>query len=328
MTDMNNQIERRALYTLLRMNWLQDSSMSAEQWQIEDYSSIPTSTLFDRLNAFQIQLDSASLHAYAEECDSPEDYVDFLTADRPFSHEEEDQIYLIVFELWQRFLSEKLCLSTLCYQIDLQISLFNQGNLYNARLLQDLLSQMIQILKNSSDEGINPEEAFSSVSRYFANELSTFLYDYISEQLNNDTLNYANELIEDLGIFLKSDKWFDLIKLRINGQNPQKRIAQIIEENYIENDLEFDLEFLSLLVVIGDLGSFKKTLEATLPLLKFEEDFHDLLQICADFYHRLDQENIESVLISLLKRRQSMPLSNQIVPSDPGISLLKQILSL
>ena len=31
------QIERRALYNLMRMNWQIDPSLPAEPWQVEDY---------------------------------------------------------------------------------------------------------------------------------------------------------------------------------------------------------------------------------------------------------------------------------------------------
>jgi len=328
MTHIQNQIARRALYSLLRLNWLHDPSMSAEQWQIEDYSVIPTSTLFNRLTLFQIQLDAQAFHAYAEECDSPEDFADFLTDDRDYLPDQEDQIYLIVFELWLRLLPERVTLSTLCHQIDKEITLFNQGDFYNARNLQDLISQLIQLLKNSMDEGIPPAKLLSSVSQYFANDFSSFLYDYISDQIDNEMLAYANDLVEDFAPFLKNDRWFELIKLRINNQSPQKRIAQIFESNLISDDLEFNLELLSLLVKFGDPASFKKALKATIPLMRREEDFQDLIQIGMDFYHRLDQELQEAELLNLLNQRKEIPLSREISPSDTGIPLFKKIFSI
>ena len=57
-----NDIERRALYYLLRINWLSEPNMPVEPWQIEDYKAKPIQELFERLKAFQITLDRVEFY--------------------------------------------------------------------------------------------------------------------------------------------------------------------------------------------------------------------------------------------------------------------------
>ena len=42
-------IDRKALYNLLRLNWLRDPSLDVEPWQVEDYRHLELETLYERL---------------------------------------------------------------------------------------------------------------------------------------------------------------------------------------------------------------------------------------------------------------------------------------
>jgi hypothetical protein len=179
-----NAIERRALYNLLRMNWLNEPTLSVESWQVEDYRSLPLPDLFERLKQFNIQLDRVSFIAYADECDSPEDLTEHLIGDRNLPTAQEDQVYLLIFELWRRLMSEKPSLSILCNELDHQIFLYDRHELDNPLALQDALTHFIEILDENVDEGIPPEQAFKLISPYFANDMETFLYDFIAEQID------------------------------------------------------------------------------------------------------------------------------------------------
>jgi len=44
------ETERRALYNLLRLNWLRDPSVKVERWQVEDLRSVSTPDLLYRIN--------------------------------------------------------------------------------------------------------------------------------------------------------------------------------------------------------------------------------------------------------------------------------------
>ncbi len=43
------QIQRRVLYNSLRQNWLLDPELDVADWQVEDYRTLETEELFDRI---------------------------------------------------------------------------------------------------------------------------------------------------------------------------------------------------------------------------------------------------------------------------------------
>lgn len=324
-------IERRALYNLLRMNWLNEPNLSVESWQVEDYRLLPLADLFERLKPFNIHLDRVSFIAYADECDSPEDLADHLTADRALSASQEDQIYLLVFELWRRLLSEKPSLSIMCNELDYQIFLYDHGELENPFALQDALAHFVQILEENVDEGITEDEAFNLISTYCANDVETFLYDFIAEQIDEENESYATELLDDFDPYLKNNKWFKLLQIRICEKNQakiaQKISHQVIEEHLGEDDVDFNLELLSVTADLADHPIFAKVIGQTLPIIKHEEEFQDLLIIAIDYFHRLDQENQEFTLKKILEKRSSFPADKPFDPKDADLTLLIQLLN-
>lgn len=324
-----NDIERRALYNLLRMNWLSDRNLSVDSWQVEDYRTLPLFSLFDRLKPFNIYLDRVSFIAFADECDSPEDLTDHLIADRDFDATKEDQIYLLIFELWRRLMNEKPSLSIMCNELDYQIYLYDNQELENPLALQDALTHFIHILEENVDQGIPEEQAFKLISAYCANDIETFLYDFIAEQIDEENESYAYELLDDLGAYLKNNKWFKLLNIRICEKH-QNKIAQkisleIIEEHLNEQDLDYNLEFISLLAELGDHDLLEITIKQTLPLIKHEEEFKDLLGILIDYFHFIDQEPQEKFLKQTFENRSHIPFDTPFNAKDPDSFSLIQI---
>lgn len=325
-------IERRALYHLLRMNWLNEPALPVEPWQVEDYRSLPLSSLFERLTPFQISLDRISFIAYADECDSPEDLTEHLAADRSLQTTEEDQIYLLVFELWRRLMSEKPSLSILCNELDYQICLYDNQELDNPFGLQDAIAHFVQVLDENVDQGIAAEEAWQLISPYCANDLETFLYDFIAEQIDEDNESYAHELLDDFEAYLEDNKWFKLLRIRLfekdQSKTAQLLTQEVIEEHLNENDLEFNLEFLSVIADSGDHSHFREVIKQTLPLIKHEEEFQDLLAIAMDFFHRLDLEKQEMSLKTMLDARSSRLMEASFDPADTDSTSLVLLLNL
>jgi len=326
-----NAIERRALYNLLRMNWLNEPTLSVESWQVEDYRSLPVAELFERLKHFNIRLDRVSFIAYADECDSPEDLTEHFIADSPFSTAQEDHIYLLVFELWRRLMSEKPSLSIMCNELDYQIHLYDQRQLDNPLALQDALTHFGQILDENADQGIPTEEVLNLISTYCANDIETFLYDFISEQIDEGNESYAHELLDDFDTYLGNNKWFKLLRIRlceqIHSKIAQKIAGEIIEEHLNDQDLDYNLELLSVMIEIGDQTIFRLITKQTLPLIKHEEDFQDLTAIAIDYFHRLDQDQREMALKAILEKRSTIPLDCPFQPNDPDLAALTQLLN-
>lgn len=327
-----NAIERRALYNLLRMNWLNEPTFSVEAWQVEDYRSLPLQTLFNRLEPFNFHLDRVSFIAYADECDSPEDLTDHLIAERHLSATQEDEIYLIVFELWRRMMSEKPSLSIICNELDYQIHLYDQQQLENPLSLQDALAHFVHILDENADQGIPPQDVLKMISTYCANDIETFLYDFISEQIDEGGETYAQDLLDDFDTYLGNNKWFKLLRIRlceqIHNKLAQKLFEEIIEEHLEDQDLDYNLELLSILVEKGNYPIFRLIIKQTLPLIKREEDFQDLLSITNDYFHLLDQEQQEMILKEILEKRASFPIDQTIQANDADLATLIQLFNI
>lgn len=323
-----NSIERRALYNLLRMNWLNEPSLPVEPWQVEDYHTLSSPILFNRLKNFNIHLDRTSFIAYADECDSPEDLTDHLVADSTFSAPEEDQIYLLIFELWHQLMAEKPSLSIICHELDYQIHLYDQQQLDNPLALQDALTHFVQILDENADQGVPPQKVFNLISPYCANDIETFLYDFISEQIDEENDTYAHELLDDFETYLVDNKWFKLLRIRLCDHNKiiQKLIENVIEEHLTDLDLSYNLELLSILTEKGHDTLFRFIIKQTLPLIKQEEDFQDLLVIAIDYFHQLDKEKEEMILKKILEKHIQLSPQKTIPSDDFDFSTLELIL--
>lgn len=327
-----NAIERRALYNLLRMNWLNEPNLSVEPWQVEDYRSLSLPTIFNRLKQFNIQLERMSFIAYADECDSPEDLTDHLIADRHFNTAQEDQIYLIIFELWRRLMSEKPSLSIVCNELDYQIHLYDQQQLENSLALQDAITHFVKILDENTDQGIPSLNVLKLISTYCANDIETFLYDFISEQIDEGNETYVHDLLDDFDTYLENNKWFKLLRIRLcdqfHSKVAQKLIEDVIEEHLNEHDLEYNLELLSILVEKEMDPLFRLIVKQTLSLIKREEDFQDLVSIAIDYFHCLDQEQQEIALKVILEKHESLLPDTEIKPENPDLAKVSQLFNL
>lgn len=323
-------MERRALYNLLRMNWLLDPSIKVLPWQVEDYRELPITEIFSRLSQKQIDLDKVSFVALAEHCDSPEELSDELLGESSLDREEEDQIYLLLFELWRRLITDKPSLSTFCDELDHQIYLYDQGHTEKDGAIQDMLANLQVILDENVDEGGKPLEVFDFVTNSCANDIESFLYDFIAEQVDNQNYLYASELIEGFQKYVKDEKWFEFLKARIlavsDSEVANQSIRQLIKKITTKPDLEFILEMMAFLVQDGEKDAFVKLAKKGVTLIKVEEDFQDMLLISADFLHSLDEEKQEEELKKILHSRRKRALSEPLKLPDSDVQRFLKLL--
>jgi hypothetical protein len=319
-------IEKRALYNLLRMNWLHEPMLLVQPWQVEDYRQVPLTTLFNRLETFNIHLDRLSFITYADACGSPEDLTDHLIGDRPLQAADEDKIYLIVFELWRRLIPQKPSLSILCHELDYQIHLYDQQQMTDPLPLQEAIKGFIKILDENVDKGILPQETWKLILPYCANDVETFLYDFISEQIDEGLSSDSHELLNELDPYLGNNKWFQLLRLKLfkyaRHKTAQKMTEQLMEEHLHEKDLDFDLEFLSILAEQGDQIHFPSLMKHLLPLITKEEDLHDLVAIVIDYFDLLDRKKDAIQWKSFLNKRSHHPLNAPVDLKDPDFHLV------
>lgn len=305
-------LQTKALYNLLRLNAAEDSTVKAEPWALEDLRTLGLEEIFSRLERYNVQLDRKSFHEFAEQCDTPEELSDLLLPDG-CGEERRDPFYLLVFELWRRLLPEKQSLSVFCDELDHQISLYDQGDLESDELIQDGLANLLEVLDENADSGEDPEDVFSAICNYCAHDLESFIYDYISDLLDSGNSLYASELIEGFSLYITEPLWFDFLRVRLLA------FTDIADSNLamhrlLENELEIGLvfEMLRFLSANGEHNLFLIALKKALPLLTNEEELSEALTLTADFYRRLDEDQMEQSVLKLMENLKSGPLNSSL----------------
>jgi len=325
------EMERRALYNLMRQNWLLDPTIEAEPWQVEDYRSLPIDSLFERLSKYEINLDKNHFIALSDEVDNPEDLTDLLMSDVEMDAISQDKVYLIIFELWRRFITNRPCLSIFCDELDHQIHLYDSEKAEDITSIQDTLANLQVILDENTDAGADPQQVFESICSGCANDVENFLYDYISDQIEDGNPAYASDLLDGFINYVKDVKWFDFLRARLLAQSDVEGTHEIVcqlAEHYLEdNDLDFNLDLLAFMVQAGDKDLFNKVVKKTMPLIEKEDDFKDLLGICADFFHCLDLESQEQEIQKISRKRSHLHSESTINAKDPQIAELLSILN-
>jgi hypothetical protein len=323
------EIDRRALYNSLRISWLLNPKISVEPWQVEDYRSLSSDALFERLDLHDIALDRPSFLELSDQFDTPEALTDSVLEDLETDATTEDQVYLLLFELWRRFVPEKPCLSIFCDELDHQIYLYDHGLLSHPEEIEDALANLQILMDENADEGADPHEIFQMVASGCANDLESFLYDFIIEQIEAGNEPYASELLDAFYEYVQDSKWFDFLKARLLSLSDQEAAMRIIREVLSESpkDLEFYLETLTFMIQAGGREDFIHLVKKTIPLLESESDLQDLLSICAEFYQRLDRDSTVQAIHEMINSRDKMELDAPVSRQDPQLRELLKILS-
>ncbi len=325
------QLERRALYNALRMNSYNDPQLVAEPWQIEDYRALTLDTLFSRLKAKGIPQTRNTFIDAAQDLDSPEELSDYFLDESQLPPEEQDEVYLLVFELWRRLLPEKQSFTIFCDELDHQIFAYDQGQVLQAEVIPDMLANLQVILDENVDEGAEPADVFDAVVHACANDVESFLYDYTSEQIDEKNFTYAAELIEGFAKYVSEIKWFDFLLVRLLSFTDEEacKLAtrQVVKEALSEKDLEFNFDVLAFLAQGGEPHEFIEVLKNTIPQLEVEEDFQDLLDVCVDFFHYQDREEQEKNAAAIKLKREKKNPTAPFKSSDPDAKELIKLLT-
>ena len=323
-------MERRALYHSLRINWQLDPMSGVEPWQVEDYRAVPADELFDRLAKIGVPVEYAQFMALADSEDSPEDLAETLLPDDVQDQEIADQIYLIVFELWRRLLSERQTLSIFCDEWDHQIDLYEAGDLESMEGLGDVLNQFSSILEEAKDQGDDPKALYQSVLDGCAHDVEAFLYDFSLAQIQEQNVSYAEEIVENFSSYVKDKHWFKLLNLQILAKTDPKEVTRLIpplvKECQTLKNLEFNLEFLAFLATQPEEDkSFTQLLKMIIPELGIEEDFWDILSSIEDYFHYMDAEDKEEWIKSLRSRRFKNDPDLRFSAQDPDLQELLKL---
>lgn len=299
---MEHSVEKRALYTLLRSSQPKNRNGSPSSWETDDYRAFSLEELFKRLKQNHCSLNRADFLAYAETCDSPEALAHLLMGDQELSSEEEDRLYLLLFELWRRLMPEHPSLSILGEELDHQIARFDAGDSGAVEGVMQILERVVQVLDDNIDEGIPPGVAFQEFERYSANDLEVFVYDFASELIEEGDRAYAQDLAEQFEELLAHRPWFLLLKLRLmedsRGVALEKAAQELLGHDFSDAGAAFYIEFLSLVAQLEIDSLFCPIFEAAVRLVQSPEEREDLQEIVHTYLPRLSLSEAQKKQVS------------------------------
>lgn len=321
------QFQTKALYNFLRFSSYNNKSIKVEKWQVENLRDLSEKKLFEKLKNLNLNLDREYFLKFASQIDSPEELVDVLAAEK--KGEIKDQIYLVLFELYRRLLSEKRCISIFCDELDHNIFLYDTDQLKNDEILQTSLANLKNILDSNVDFGINHKHAFKSLHQFLAHDMENFLFDYISDQIDAKNDAYSLELIDNFYPYVSKTLWFDFLKAKIKAVEDVYTSNSIIE-NILTNlklkpNLDLQFRILKFMVGHGDRRLFMKTVKQTADFLTKEGQLKAILKILADYYVRLDKEDLEKKILSIINERSKIK-SDQILHKQDVHAILNEII--
>lgn len=310
------KMERRALYNLLRLNWLDDPSMAVEDWQVEDYRLLSIEELFRCVKELGISLSKESFLAYAEECDTPEDLAALIIDEEV---EKEDRLYLLLFELWRLLLPEKQSLSIFCDELDRLIYNWDE----EPERLQDAIAYLQEVLEENVDGGVDPKEVMARLSAFLANDLESFLYDFIVGQIEEENESYSLDLLEGFLPYVSDRKWFRLLEIRLmaDPEEAGDALEELLKELDAEPDLDLLLEVIHYMAHVGDEVRFCFLVRRVLPLLEVEGDLVELLRHCVQVESCC--EAVEKLLFG-----RDRDLAAPLPDGDPTIKKLENIITI
>lgn len=303
----------KALYNLIRIHEAEEPGHSHPSWATEDLRALSLDALWERLGRGGVVLDRETMAQYVEECDTPEQLAELIL---PEEKEAEwlDQHYLLLFELWRRLFPEKQSISLFCDELDHRIALYDAEAPGQEELIQDALANLQEILEENADTGADPQEVFQAVCQYSAHDLELFLFDRISEVLDEENFVYASELLDGFSRFVMDEYGFLFLRIRWLMQSDPKE-ADLLLAGLLKKELSSALllEMLRFLSGRGDRALFLDAALKALPLLEDEEELQEVLGYASDYYRRLDQEEKEKEVQKL----HLQPASFLPIPKDP-----------
>ncbi len=318
------KLQTRALYNLVRFGALEDPTLPAEPWQVEDLRTLPEEELFERLKKFGIKLDKQHFIAYTEQVDSPEELTEIL-CDEEREEKSLDQLYLLLFELWRRLVPDKQSLSIFCDELDRLFFLYDQDRIEEEEPLQEALSELEHLLDQGVDQGKEPEPFFLEVMSYCAHDASLFVRDYILDQILRGETLYASELIDGFNSYLPYPKWFAFFRSALLFETEEEEAMAHLEGLLEQADLELLLAIADFLSRRGDPRLFVVAIRRARALIALERDFQELLALSCQFCQLFGKEKASEVFEKLLADRQDRSFDQALDPADPVLATYDQL---
>jgi hypothetical protein len=323
-------LQRKALYNLIQLNWTRIQSgelkvANLQNWQVANYREKSSEELFLELNELGLTFGIENFEIIAKNYEAPEEMVEALAKERePL---EKDRIFLILFELWRRFFPEKRTVSIFCDELDYQMTAYD---LEKPNEVADVLAYLQQLLDEHVDQGLDPHHAFKMIQTFCANDIESFLFDFILNEIEEDHYSYAVELLDGFKRYVKDHIWFDYLLARAeilkDPEEGYESLERVIDQINADSSLDLAAEMLFFLANSGNHTLFYLLAKKVIALLKKEEDFHEFLEACYAHYDYLELKQPALAIALLFHSRSNLPSDQPLAPSDPGLMEMRSIL--
>jgi hypothetical protein len=323
-------LQRKALYNLIQLNLnrIESGEVKAgrlQNWQIANYREKTSEALFQELNVLGIKLSSEDFELFSKSMESPEEMVEVLAKERePL---QKDQIFLVLFELWRRYFPEKRTISIFCDELDYQMTAFD---LEKPNEICDALNYLQQLLEEQVDQGLEPRVAIQLIQTYCANDIESFLFDFILNEIEEGNQKYAEDLLDGFKPFIHGKIWFDYLNARAeifdDPVEGYELLEKIVAQIQLGVPLDLVEEILFFLANSGNHTLFYTLAKKTLPLLTTEGEFHDFLEACYAHYDYLELKQPALAIAFLFHSRNHLPADTPLAQEDPGLIEMRTIL--
>ena len=321
-------IREKALYNLLRLNWLRDPTLSVQPWQVADYRALEKNEILNRLETLGITLDEERFLACAEELASPEELASLLWTGSEDDVKGEDQAYLLLFELWRRLLPQRETLTLFCDELDHQIFCFVEDG--KVEDIDEILVRLEDILDSYVDSGENPKKVFQTISLACAYDLERFLFEYITDLIDASEEMFASELLDGFFEYVADPKRFEFLRIRlfanVDPQETSLLLNRLVES--LKRGAHFDLllEIARFLVSFGQDPLYRKIILKGLDWMETEEEFFEVLHNLQDYFCCLDKDEKQAVVEAVIKKRANHDSQSSINTKDQDVEEIKQSL--
>ena len=140
---------------------LEEDTISVEPWRILDYRTIETQELFHRLHSLGLCLNEDQFLLCAHESVSPEEFVENIWWEETSSTACEEA-YLLLFELWRRYLPKRRTVSIVIDDLDRSIAAYDIGEIESHHVLRHL-EEVLHFLESGYAQGLDPQQVFAMI---------------------------------------------------------------------------------------------------------------------------------------------------------------------
>ena len=296
----------RSLYNSLQISAREEDALDVEPWQILDYRQVADSYLYQRLAALQISVTEQHFLLYAANSDGPEELLDCLWWQEEEGSSEQEEAYLLIFELWRRLLPTRRSVSIFFDDIDFAIAQFDEEEASSEELVE-LLFELEEILRQGREQGMDPQQVFSMLAEYAAQDVEQFLYDYILHVLEEEDGLLASTLIEMFEEYIPEKKWFDLLQVYLlvafDSDKALSALCQILEEEKERSsaDIPFLEEVFIFILCAEEVPLLTQGIGLLVECLYTEQDRKEFLEAILEDCSSLGLDSLQESLQDLVQ---------------------------